>query len=47
MHMTDRLLNVILTVVSNNPGDTSHSHIVTTSSWNDTVMLEFTHASVT
>ena len=45
MHKSNTLLNVILTIVSNNPGDTSHIHIVT--GWNDIVMLEFIHASLT
>ena len=45
MHMTNTLLNVILTIMSNKPGDASHIHIV--SGWNDIVMLEFIYASVT
>ena len=45
MHMTNTLLNVILTTMSNKPGDTSHIHIE--SGWSDIVMLEFIYASVT
>ena len=47
MHMTNSntLLDAVLPIASNNPGDTSHVHIVT--GWKDIVMLEFIHASVT
>ena len=43
--MTNILQNVILTIVSDKSGDTSHIHIMT--GWNAIVMLEFIHALVT
>jgi len=43
--MTNILLNVIITIVSDKSGDMSHIHMVT--GWNTIVMLEFVHASVT